>query len=367
MIRAERIDQVIDEAIAARRLVGAVVMVVEKGIMTYRRAAGLADREAGVPMREDTLFRAASLTKPLVAATILALAEKGRLGLCDPVTKALPDFRPKLADGREPVITLAQLLTHTAGLTYSYPRDPAITSGLPDTAVTLDETLRRIAAQPLAYEPGTAWAYSMATDVLGAVAAAVHGSTLAEAVRAHVTGPLGMADTDFPPIDAARLAVPYGDGEDEPVRMGEPHVMASPWGDRLTFSPSRILNPAAFQSGGAGMATTAPDYIRFLSAILSGGGPILRPDTVRRALANQTGEIEQAPGKRFSYLGSHTIDPTVAELPWPAGTNSWGGIYGHIWSIDPMSDIAMVSLTNTALYGGEGAFPLALRRAIYDS
>ena len=141
--------------------------------------------------------------------------------------------------------------------------------------------------------------------------------------------------------------------------------MTSPWGYQLTFSPSRILNAQAFQSGGAGMATTAPDYMRFLAALSSGGGPILQPETVRRALANQTGAIEQAPGKRFSFLGSYTIDPAEAGMPWPAGTNSWGGIYGHIWSIDPARDIAMVSLTNTVLYGGEGAFPLALREAIY--
>lgn len=365
MIRAERIDRVIDEAIESRRLVGAVVMVAHKGTIAYRRAAGLADREAGVPMREDTLFRAASLTKPLVAATILAMMDKGYLRLSDPVTRFLPGFRPRLADGREPAITLAQLLTHTAGLTYSYPRDPSITYGLQNVEDTLEDTLQRIARQPLAYEPGTAWAYSMATDVLGAVAASVHGSTLASAVRAHVTGPLGMADTDFPPVRTERLAVPYGDGEAEPVRMGEPHRMASPWGSELTFSPSRILNHHAFQSGGAGMATTAPDFLRFLQVVLAGGAPILQPETVRLALANQTGDIEQAPGKRFGYLGSLTVDPVEAGLPWPAGTTSWGGIYGHIWSIDPASDIAMVSMTNTALYGGEGAFPQRLREAVY--
>ncbi|WP_019994583.1 serine hydrolase domain-containing protein [Aureimonas ureilytica] len=365
MIRTERIDRVIDEAIASRRLVGAVVMVAEKGAITYRRAAGLADREAGVPMREDTLFRAASLTKPLVASTILALGDKGRLDLSDPVTVALPFFRPKLADGREPTITLAQLLTHTAGLTYSYPRDPSITFGLQNVEDALEDTLQRIARQPLAFEPGTAWAYSMATDVLGAVAARVNGSTLGQAVREHVTGPLGMSDTDFPPVRTERLAVPYGDGEAEPVRMGEPHRMTSPWGSELTFSPSRILNPAAFQSGGAGMATTASDFMRFLLAVEAGGAPILQRETVARALANQTGAIEQAPGKRFGYLGSLTVDPAEAGLPWPAGTTSWGGIYGHIWSIDPLSEISMVSLTNTALYGGEGAFPQALREAIY--
>lgn len=364
MINTEAIDAVVDEAVASRKLVGAVVIVAEDGEVAYCRAAGLADRESGKPMREDTIFRAASLTKPVVAATVLAMADKGLLSVDDAVTDYLPFFRPRLADGTEPVITLRHLLTHTAGLTYDYSRDPRISAGLTDTNMSLDQVLRLIAEQPLAYAPGTSWLYSMAIDVLGGVVAAVHGGTLSEAVAHYITEPLGMKDSAFRVTDPSRLATPYADGESEPVRMGEPHAAKNPWGGVTTFSPRRIFNEQAFQSGGGGMAMTAPDFLRFLNAILLGGSPILQPGTAADALKNQM-SYEREPGQGFSFLGSYVIDPVRADLTLPVGANNWGGIYGHIWSLDPKRKISAVSLSNTAFYGGELAYPRALRRAIH--
>ena len=117
---AQRIDAVIDRAIADEHVVGAVVMVARGGEVVYRRAAGLADRESARPMREDSIVLFSSVTKPIVSAAALALIDAGRLGLDNPVTRWLPDFRPKLPDGREPVITVRHLLTHTAGLSYPF-------------------------------------------------------------------------------------------------------------------------------------------------------------------------------------------------------------------------------------------------------
>jgi len=114
--RAPAIDAAIDQALVDARIVGAVVLVARDGAIVYRRAAGLADRERGVPMREDAVFRLASLSKPLVTAAALRLVERGRIALADPVTRYLPDFRPALANGETPTITLRHLLTHTAGL-----------------------------------------------------------------------------------------------------------------------------------------------------------------------------------------------------------------------------------------------------------
>lgn len=365
MTKAENTDSVIDNAIASGKLVGAVVLVARDGAIVYRKAAGLSDREAGIAMTEDTIFRAASLTKPIIAATILAMADKGLLRVEDPVSIHLPYFRPKLADGSEPVITLSQLLTHTAGLTYDYSAtDPRISGGLTDTDMPLETLLRLLGQQNLSYAPGTSWAYSMAIDVLGGVAAAIHGGQLSEAVTHYVTGPLAMTDTAFGVTDRERLAVPYADGEDLPLRMAEPHAVANRWNGVTTFSPNRIFNSNAFQSGGGGMATTAPDFMRFLNAILQDGGSILAPTTAQKAMADQMG-YEREPGQSFSFLGSYTNDPVRADLSWPAGTNNWGGIYGHIWSIDPVNRISMVSLSNTAFYGGELAFPYALRKAVY--
>lgn len=364
MTNTNAINTVVDEAVAARKLVGAVVMVSQDGEITYRHAAGLADREANVPMHEDTIFRAASLTKPIVAATILAMSDRGLLALDDSVSNYLPYFRPKLADGTQPTITLRQLLTHTAGLVYDYSADPRIMAGLTDTNSTLDEVLRLIAEQPLSYAPGTSWMYSMAIDVLGGVVAAVHGSTVGEAVAHYVTRPLDMKDTAFSVTDTTRLSAVYSDGETEPVLMGEPHAAENPWGGVTTFSPKRIFNDKAFQSGGGGMATTAPDYIRFLDAIVRGGGPILKPETASEALKNHMG-YERAAGQAFSLLGSYVIDPVRADLTLPAGANNWGGIYGHVWSMDPETKVSAVSLSNTAFYGGELAYPRALRSAVH--
>jgi CubicO group peptidase (beta-lactamase class C family) len=364
MVNSKAIDAVVEKGLADKGFVGAVVMVARDGEIVYRRAAGLADRESGVLMSESTIFRAASLTKPMVAATILAMSDNGLLRIDDPVTAYLPYFRPRLADGSESVITLRQLLTHTAGLTYDYSKDPRISGGLTNTDLGLDDVLALLAEQPLAYRPGESWLYSMAIDVLGGVAAKVHGGRLSDAVSHYVTDPLGMKDAAFHVTDRARLATPYVDGQTEPVPMTDPHPAQNPWGGVTTFSPSRIFNEAAFQSGGGGMAMTAPDFMRFLMAMVQDGGPVLKPETARMALQNHMA-FERDPGQGFSLLGSYVVDPGRADLTLPAGANNWGGIYGHVWSIDPATGISAVSLSNTAFYGGELAYPRALRQAIH--
>ncbi|MCP8882123.1 beta-lactamase family protein [Devosia sp. XJ19-1] len=364
MVNSKAIDAVIEKGLADKGFVGAVVMVARNGEIVYRRAAGLADRESDQPMTEATIFRAASLTKPIVAATLLAMSDAGLLSIDDPVTAYLPYFRPRLADGTEPAITLRQLLTHTAGLTYDYSKDPRISAGLTNTDLGLDDVLQLVAEQPLAYRPGESWLYSMAIDVLGGVVAKVHGRPLSDAVAHYVTGPLGMNDTAFHVTDRTRLATPYADGPIEPVPMSDPHPAANPWGGVTTFSPSRIFNDKAFQSGGGGMAMTAPDFMRFLMAMVEDGGPVLRPETARMALQNHM-SFERDPGQGFSLLGSYVVDPARADLTLPAGANNWGGIYGHVWSIDPATGISAVSLSNTAFYGGELAYPRALRHAIH--
>ncbi len=167
------------EAIAAQKLVGTVVLVARDGKVVYARAAGLADREAKQAVREDTQFRLASMTKPIVSIAALALVDRGKLSLEDPVTKYLPDFRPKLADGREATITVRQLITHTSGLTYKFLEKPdgpyhkaEVSDGIAEPGMSAAENLRRLASVPLVAEPGTAWGYSLSIDVLGEVVAA---------------------------------------------------------------------------------------------------------------------------------------------------------------------------------------------------
>jgi CubicO group peptidase (beta-lactamase class C family) len=369
------IDAVIDRALAEKRIVGTVVLVARDGRLIYRRAAGLADREAGRPVREDTVFLYASLTKPIVTAAALRLVEEGRIALADPVTKFLPDFRPKLPDGTEPVITIRHLLTHTAGLIYGF-AEPAdgpyhragVSDGLDAPGRTFDENLRRIASAPLAFAPGSAWAYSLALDVLGAALERAAGESLPELVHRRVTGPLGLQDTGFAPPDRSRLAAAYADAAPEPVRMGEHYVIPAPWPFAgLSYAPGRIFDPASYPSGGAGMAGTAGDFLVFLEALRQGGAPILEAETVQAMATSQIPGLAMpdSPGTTFGYGFALVTDPAAAGVPMTAGTWRWGGVYGHSWLVDPTRGLSVVGLTNTAVEGMNGAFVADLRAAIY--
>jgi CubicO group peptidase (beta-lactamase class C family) len=366
-IDSRRVDAAIDDAVAAGRIVGTVVLVTQNGVPVYERAAGHADREAGTPTSVDTVFRLASLTKPLTAATALALMDRGLLGLDDPVTRFLPGFTPRLADGTAPAITVRHLLTHTAGFGYPtlLPGDPygaaQVSTGLDQPGLSLKENLDRIASVPLYFAPGSAWRYGVATDVLGAVIEAVTGKSLADAIAEHVTDPLGMRDTGFRVREPARLATPYADGTPRAVRMTEPFRVRD-----LIFSPARAFEETSFQAGGAGMVGTAREFMTFLEAVRCGGAPILQRSTVDLASSNQVGTFREQddPGWGFGFLSGVLVDPERGQWPSHAGTLRWGGVWGNSWFIDPVAGITVVSLSNTALEG-QDAFRQQVAEAIY--
>lgn len=373
----QRLDAAIDRAIADRRIVGTVVVVMQDGKVVYRRAAGQADREAGRAMEADAIFRLASVSKPIVTAAALALVDQGRLKLDDPVTKWLPDFRPKLADGATPVITVRQLMTHTAGLSYGFfePEEgpyhrAGVSDGLDAPELGFDEELRRISKAGLVYRPGTRWAYSLGIDVLGAVVAKASGEPLPAAVEHLVTGPLGMPDTGFAVTDRARLATPYADGPGAPVRMGELTVIPFAGMAGVRYAPGRVFDKRAFPSGGAGMVGTADDLARLLEAVRAGSGGVLRAPTARSMMQNQTGDLEivnNGPGWAFGFGGAVVTDPVEARTPQSAGTWTWGGAYGHNWFVDPARKLVVVAFTNTALEGMSGAYTTEIRDAVYGA
>lgn len=361
-----RIDAAMDAAIENQTIVGAELVVARYGDIVYRRTTGWFDREAGVPMIDNAIYRLASVTKPIVAATALAMADKGLIGFNDPVAQYIPWFQPKLGDGSVAHITIHHLLTHTAGLAYSYPHDPEISTGLMSTSRSLEENFSRVAQHPLEYEPGTGWLYSVAIDVLGAVISAVHGGTLQDAVATYITGPLGMKDTGFFVADEKRLAKPYADGT-PPSPMTDPQVVINDRGLPLTFSPSRVFNrEGGFQSGGSGMAGTPGDILRFLEALRNGGGGAISHETVALAFSNRIGDVpREDAGMRFGYIGAVAEDPVAAKSPVGKGAVNWGGVYGHQWLVDPANGITMVSMTNTALEGCTGRYPYLVRDAVY--
>jgi CubicO group peptidase (beta-lactamase class C family) len=375
---AGAIDALLDHVVASQRLVGAVVLILRDGQPVYSRAVGFADREAGMPMATDTIFRLASMTKPIVSVATLALAEAGLLDLDDPVTAFLPDFAPAGPDGAEAVITIRHLLTHTAGLSYGFLqegeglyRQAGISDGIDRPGMTLEENLRRLARLPLRFAPGSAWHYSLATDVLGAVLSAATGETLPEIVANRVTRPLGMTESAFLATRPERLATPYADAPAAglaPVRMTDPFVLPQPDAGPVHFSPGRAMDASAYASGGAGMVGTAADYMRFLEAIRLGGAPVLSAAGAAAFVADAVPGMEidlSGPGRGFG-LGVGTVrDPVAAETPASAGSWGWGGVYGTSCWVDPTARLSAVALTNTALEGTNGDFTREIVQAAY--
>lgn len=382
---APTIDAAIDQALADARIVGAVVLVARDGRIVYRRAAGLADREAGTPMREDAVFRLASLSKPLVTAAALRLVELAKISLADPVTRTLPAFRPALPNGETPTITLRHLLTHTAGLSYGFMQKPDgpyhranVSDGLDQPGLAMRDELDRLTRAGLAYRPGERWDYSVSMDVLGAVLEAVEGRDLEAVMEEHVSGALGLASMgfDLKPGQRARLAAAYADGRPAPVRIPEAgHRVHFPPGIPLYeglagihLVPARVFDAASFRSSGAGMVGNAPDMLTFIETLRTGGTPILKPETAAAMMTVQTGALpipNRGPGWAFGFGGAILTDPAAAASPQSVGTYGWGGVWGHSWFVDPGKRLSVVSLTNTALEGMMGRYVRDLRDAVY--
>lgn len=372
---ANAIDGAIEQALREKRLVGAVVLVAQGGEIVYHRAAGMADREAGKPMALNTLFHLASVSKPIVSTAALALMAQGAMRLDDPITRWLPNFRPRLADGTTPLMTLRHLMTHTAGLSYRFFQPEGgfyaqlgVSDGMDEASVSLQENVRRIACAPLLAPPGAAWRYSIATDVLGAAIEQASGLPLTQAVKKWVTGALAMTDTDFLAVDPARLAAAYADHPGEPRRLRQP--------DRLPFidgsagfhlSPARALDPQAYASGGAGMVGSAEDFLRLLETLRQGGGQVLPAEWVTALTTNQIGDLPMPfwPGRGFGLGITVLKDPVAAQTPESVGSWRMGGTYGHSWFVDPVRQLSVVAFTNTALEGMSGAFVGEICQAVY--
>ncbi|KAB2894479.1 MAG: beta-lactamase family protein, partial [Burkholderiaceae bacterium] len=319
-----------------------------------------------------------SVSKPIVSTAALALVAQGRLGLDDGIDRWLPEFRPRLADGRPAQVTARQLLSHTAGLGYRFFEADAdgpyaragVSDGMDASGIGLEENLRRIASVPLLYEPGTAWGYSLATDVLGALIERVHGQPLAAAVRQLVTDPLGMVDTGFAALDAQRVAAAYVNDLPQPHLLAEGETVTPFEGAvGISYSPARIFDSQAFPSGGAGMAGTAEDLLRLLEALCQGGGALLPDDLVAEMARDQTGgyELPNAPGFGFGLGFSVLRDRALAASPESEGTWRWGGAYGHAWFVDRARGLSVVAFTNTLYEGMSGGFVNELRDAVYGA
>lgn len=373
-----RVQAALQQALDERRVVGAVVLVAHHGELIHCEAAGFADRESLRPMTLDTIFRLASVSKPIVSAAAMVLVARGRLDLDECVDRWLPEFRPCLPDGRPARITARQLLSHTSGLGYRFLETDlngpyaraGVSDGMDASGISLEENLRRIASVPLLYAPGTAWHYSLSIDVIGALIERIHGTPLDVAVHELVTGPLGMTDTGFVARDARRMATHYVNDTPQPHRLQEEEMVPVYEGTvGIRYNPSRNLDAAAFRSGGAGMVGTASDLLRLLEALRQRRGALLPDALIDEMGRDQTngGELPAAPGFGFGLGFSVLKDPKLAGSPESAGTWRWGGAYGHAWFVDPAQGLSVVALTNTLYEGMHGRFVTDLRDAVYGA
>ncbi|MBH1445732.1 beta-lactamase family protein [Stenotrophomonas maltophilia] len=360
-----------------QRLVGAVVLVREHGVLRHASATGLADRESVTPMQRDQLFRLASVSKPLLSTVILRLVAEGVLDLDTSVQRWLPDFRPALAEGTAPPISLRQLLSHSSGLGYRFleadvdgPYARAgVSDGLDANPLSLAENVRRIAQAPLLFAPGSHWLYSLGVDVAGAVAEAATGESLQALFERLLAAPLGLRDTAFAARNAARLATPYVSDTPQPHRLREGEVVAPFEGTvGIEYSLARATDASRFPSAGAGLVGSADEVMAVLEALRDVQRSGLLPPALAAEMASpQVGE--QGPPEPAGWgfgLGFAVLRDAVASgTPQSAGTWRWGGAYGHSWFVDPARGLSVVALTNTLYEGMDGAFVDELRDAVY--
>ncbi|MFT3718582.1 serine hydrolase domain-containing protein [Pseudorhodoferax sp.] len=345
-----RLNRVLDQHVEAGLLPGAVVLVGAGGQVAHQAACGRLDPAGTRAMPMDAIFRIYSMTKPIVSLAALMLAEQGRLSLADPVARHLPVFADlqvgmpqqggtlALAPMRRPP-TVHDLLRHTAGFTYEFLGDHPVqrqyqAADLADRRRGSAAFCAALARLPLLAQPGSAWHYSRATDVLGALLEVVAGEPLGTLLQRLILGPLGMADTGFavPPAQQHRIAEPF-------ARCPES-------GRAVTVMDARTA--PAFESGGGGLLSTAADYLRFLQLLRDQGRfegqRLVSRKTIEWMTADHLGGIPAPgdllpPGHGFGLGVAVRTAAGLGPQPGSPGMYFWSGIGGTFFFVDPAEDL----------------------------
>jgi CubicO group peptidase (beta-lactamase class C family) len=378
--RLPRIHAAIQRHIEAGDISGAVTVLGRKGHLAYLDAQGLMDLDSRKPMSTDTIFHLASMTKPIVGVAILMLIEEGKLRLSDPVSKFIPEFKAlkvavamELRPGQaalaaEPEfytvpaareITIRDLLTHTSGL---------VSGGISATEAakmprkpndTLGEYIPRLAAVPLAFQPGSRWTYSPGAgfDTLGRIVEVISGQTFDAFLRQRIFEPLEMHDTFFYPSanHLARVATIY---------------QRAPAG--LQKAPDQRVTPGRYLSGGGGLMSTAEDYLQFGQMLLNGGQwngkRLLSPTTVELMSSVHVKDTfpGRQPGRSWGLSVQVITNPIAAAMRVSPGSYGWDGAFGtHFW-VDPKQNIVGVLLVQTSNRDTDRDFENAVMQAIVD-
>jgi CubicO group peptidase (beta-lactamase class C family) len=365
----------LDQQVAAGRFPGCVAAVRHAG-RTEVHATGRLALGQSAPMRPDTLFRIASLSKPFGGVLALGLVHDGVLALGDPVARWLPELaEPRvLADPAGPLaetvaaerpITVADLLFMTAGFGLRLEASPLahemwaqrVSPGPLGPEAAPDEFLARLSRLPLAAQPGEAWQYHTGSDVLGVLLSRATGRGLGELVADRVTGPLRLADTAFWTPHVDRLATSYGPGD---------------LGLAVLDPPAGVFSrPRVFESLGGGLVSTAPDVLALLTALADGGAPVLDPASTAAMTSDRLTDRQRAsaqdflgPGRTWGGNVEVTLDVTD---PWTtAGRFGWTGGTGTTGYVDPTLDLVAVLLTQRMMTGPHDG-PEAFWRAVHDA
>ncbi len=360
--RLNRIATSVQHDIDQKRIAGAVTLVSRRGHVVWFRSQGMQDRENNKPMRPDTIFRICSMTKPITSVAVMMLYEEGKFMLEDPISKYLPEFKnpkvlAKTASGQTYTlpatreITIRDLLRHTSGLTYHWNPDLGpmyaqanVAHGLLPYDGTIEDSVKRLAALPLLFNPGERWEYSLSVDVLGRLVEVVSGKPLDEFFRTRIFEPLGMKDTYFSPPESKldRLATAYTYYPDKGLnRFPDAPITEGSFSYSADY-PYR--GAKKLFSGGAGLVSTAADYYRFCQMLLDAGrignSQLLSRKSIELMTHDQLGKIgpEQGFGLGFGIDG---VKAPLAELGTP-GEYNWGGFFYTAFSIDPKEQMIVI-------------------------
>jgi CubicO group peptidase (beta-lactamase class C family) len=385
--RLKRIHPLIQSHIDAKDLSGAVTLVVRRGKLVHFEAQGSTDFESNRPMRTDTLFRMASMTKPITAAAVLMMMEEGKLILSDPVSKYIPEFKnPKVAVWNLPndprgagvrlvtadrEVTLQHLLTHTAGLAVST-EGPAgefyRQANLSQEGISLAEFCKRAGALPLNFQPGTQWQYTSTVgfSILGRVVEIVSGMNLDQFFKQRIFAPLGMNSTFFniPPERMADVATVYTRSDKGLTKQ----------------NPPRPLPPGVeFFAGSGGLTGSAEDYLQFCQMLLNGGqwngARLLSRKSVELMTDNAIGNLDLAnypvQGQNLSGYGfglGVRVRKSSGASGWlgSVGDYGWAGANGTYFWIDPKEQLIGMVLMATTVGRLRTEFPNAVYQAIID-
>jgi CubicO group peptidase (beta-lactamase class C family) len=375
--KADPIATAIGELVDAGELAGAATLVWRGGQVIQQTCVGWRDIAAGQPMVRDTLFRIASMTKPITSTLALMLMEEGRFALDEPIARWAPEFA-EMRVLRSPTgpldqtvpaerpITFADLLTHRAGLTYSDMQQGPIAlayqealGGQIDNTLAPDEWIARLAALPLIDQPGAAFHYGHATDLLGFLIARIENAPLGDVLERRIFKPLGMKDTGFtvPKAKQHRKAGLYGFDANGNLTA----LQIVPGGHALTQRPEGM----SYVSGGQGLWSTLDDYLAFAQMFVSQGTVygvrLLRPETLAMMMTNQLTNQQRAKSEMMGmpiFAAGHGFGLGVAVVMEPEkadptrcgggiGAVGWPGAYGGWWQADPNDNSVLIFLAHS--------------------